>query len=385
MSSQLSVCLLTRDEERNIERAIRSVAGVADEVVVADAGSTDRTAEIARGLGADVVPFSWDDDFSAGRNFALGHAKGDWVLWLNPDEELSASASDEVRSLLDGDRRDFGHAVRVQSIPRADRPDQFSETNDLRLFRREPGVRYVGRLHPGLAPELAKALEAEGRQVGASGVVIRHHAYMSALDESKLRWAVRLLERELADRPDQLHYQVEYGRSLLMLEDPRGHEVMAAAIGRIMPALGDPAPPGPDVQVLLEYALTTPPPANRGRIPAELAADLVRRWFPGSPPLLWAMAESSFRAGRFDAAAAFLERLLHLGAGGTYDRSRPFDPRIVGPWALLNLGHCRRALGSPEEARACYRPLLDDPDFAAQAARSIEEVDAATGAGRAGA
>ena len=55
MSSRLSVCLLTRDEERNIERAIRSVEGISDEVVVADAGSTDRTEEIARGLGARFV------------------------------------------------------------------------------------------------------------------------------------------------------------------------------------------------------------------------------------------------------------------------------------------------------------------------------------------
>lgn len=380
MSSQLSVCLLTRDEGRNIERAIRSVAGVADEMVVVDTGSTDRTAEIARGLGAEVVPFSWDDDFSEGRNFALRQARGDWVLWLNPDEELSPASGDEVRSLLDGDRQTFGHLVRVRSIPRAERPDQFSETTDLRLFRKGPEVRYVGRLHPGLGPELARALEAEGRQVRASGVVIRHHAYMSILDEPKLRWAARLLERELADRPDQLHYQVEYGRTLLMLKDARGHEVMAAAIERIMPALGDPAPPGPDVQVLLEYALTTPPPANRGRISAELAADLVRRWFPNSPPLLWALAERCFRDRRIDASAAFLERLLHLGAGGTYDRSRPFDPRIVGPWALLNLGHCRRALGWAEEARGCYRQLLEDPDFAGQAARALRELDAASGA-----
>ena len=78
MSSRLSVCLLTRDEQRNIERAIRSVEGVADEVVVADAGSTDRTVEVARGLGARVVPFSWDDDFARGRNVAIGQASGDW-------------------------------------------------------------------------------------------------------------------------------------------------------------------------------------------------------------------------------------------------------------------------------------------------------------------
>ena len=71
----LSVCLLTRNDEEHLARALRSVAGVADEVVVADTGSRDRTVQIATELGARVLQFAWEDDFGAGRNFLIGQAR----------------------------------------------------------------------------------------------------------------------------------------------------------------------------------------------------------------------------------------------------------------------------------------------------------------------
>src|SRR3954468_21593572 len=96
----LSVCLLTRNDEDKIAQALLSIAGVADEVVVADTGSTDATARVAADFGAKVLHFPWDDDFAAGRNFALDHATGSWVFWLNPDEELLPSTWAFVRPLL---------------------------------------------------------------------------------------------------------------------------------------------------------------------------------------------------------------------------------------------------------------------------------------------
>src|SRR5437016_5060097 len=96
----LSVCLLTRNEEKNIARALRSVEGLADEVIVAETGSRDRTAEIAADLGAKVYPFTWDDDFAAGRNFAIEKATGDWIFWLMPDEEMLSDSHAVVRTCM---------------------------------------------------------------------------------------------------------------------------------------------------------------------------------------------------------------------------------------------------------------------------------------------
>jgi hypothetical protein len=379
MSSRLSVCLLTRDEERNIERAIRSVEKVADEVVVADAGSTDQTGEIARSLGARFVPFAWDDDFSAGRNLALAEASGDWVLWINPDEEWLSPGSEQVRPLIEDAGNAFGYLVRVQDVPRGDRLDQFSETWDIRLYRRRPDLRYVGRLHPSLASELAQAVAEEGLHVSPSPVVIRRHAYMSVLNPSKLRWAIRLLERELRDRPGQLPYLIEYGLNLLRLNDPKGHEVLAEAIEQVIPVINAPASPSPDVQLLLEYILNTPTEQSRSRLTRDQAMALALRWFPSSPPLLWTIAESYFRARQFAAAAVVLERLVQFGASGGYDPSQRFDPRIIGPLPLLNLGKCYRVLGDLDKARRCFQALLKDSDFTKEAARCLAEFEGVSG------
>src|SRR4051794_10248329 len=124
MAKRLSVCLLTLNEQRNLERAIRSVVEMADEVVVGDAGSTHRTEAIARSLGAGFLPFAWDDDFAAGRNQALRLASGDWILWLNPDEELVAPGRERLRTLIESGGDAFGYLARVQDILRPDRLDQ---------------------------------------------------------------------------------------------------------------------------------------------------------------------------------------------------------------------------------------------------------------------
>jgi glycosyltransferase involved in cell wall biosynthesis len=89
----LTVCLLTRNDESRLGRALPSVAGIADELLVADAGSTDRTIEVARAFGARVLSVSWEDDFGQARNQALAEARGDWLLWLNPDEEFDRSTT----------------------------------------------------------------------------------------------------------------------------------------------------------------------------------------------------------------------------------------------------------------------------------------------------
>lgn len=86
--NRLSVCLITLNEERNLTRALRSINGIADEIVVVDCGSQDRTQEIARAHGARVIVRGWTD-FADQKNFAAAAATNDWILSMDADEELS--------------------------------------------------------------------------------------------------------------------------------------------------------------------------------------------------------------------------------------------------------------------------------------------------------
>src|ERR1019366_2204169 len=123
----LSVCLITRNAENSIERALDSVAGLGAEIIVGDTGSTDRTAEIARTLGAKVLVISWQDDFGAAQNQTLDQATGDGVFWLNPDEELLAEGQGQLPALLARPEA-LAYFVRVQELRK---PDPTSPTVEI--------------------------------------------------------------------------------------------------------------------------------------------------------------------------------------------------------------------------------------------------------------
>ena len=102
---KLSATIVALNEERNIVRAIESLHGV-DEVVVVDSGSTDRTRKIARSLGARVIEEPWRG-YAAQKNFAAEYASHDWILSLDADEALGEVLSAEVLELKqDGPRFD---------------------------------------------------------------------------------------------------------------------------------------------------------------------------------------------------------------------------------------------------------------------------------------
>src|SRR5206468_12725392 len=85
----LSLCMIARDEENNLARCLESVRGIVDEIIVVDTGSTDDTPEIARRYGARVEFFTWRDHFADARNESLKYAHGNWLMWMDADEELA--------------------------------------------------------------------------------------------------------------------------------------------------------------------------------------------------------------------------------------------------------------------------------------------------------
>jgi hypothetical protein len=378
----LTACFLTRNEQRHVGRAVASVREVADEVVVVDTGSSDRTAEVAAAAGAAVVQFTWGDDFGAGRNYTLRQAKGDWVLWMNATEQLLPEGREPLRRCMEQTDA-FGYFVRIQNVadepdldPAPAKPKPLGETMDLRLFRRRPDLPdlFVGRLHPHFRPEVIAAVRTDGLHVPHSDVVLR--AYLDARPPapSKLRFSARLLELELQDRPGQLHYLIEYGRTLLLLDDPRADDVLAQAAEQVYEFRHAPSPPSHKVQVLLIQQLALPAGRRRGRMTYGDAADLAARWFPDSPNVLWTLAEQAFLRKDYAGAAESLRRLLHLGRTGTYDRSHRFDPRILGEDALLNLGACYVQTGNLAEAEACFLQLTGSKAVGAQASKLLAMV-----------
>ena len=87
--SDVTVVVLTKNEEKNIAAVVQNAKKVAAEVLIVDSGSTDKTVQLAEENGARVVYRAWDNDFAAQRNFALQHVKTEWGLYLDADERMN--------------------------------------------------------------------------------------------------------------------------------------------------------------------------------------------------------------------------------------------------------------------------------------------------------
>jgi glycosyltransferase involved in cell wall biosynthesis len=99
MKPLISVCIIARDEEQVIKRAIDSVKDIAIEVIVLDTGSVDQTPVIAREAGAKVFAYEWNDDFSEARNKCMSYATGNYVLNIDADEFLVGNTQDLLKEL----------------------------------------------------------------------------------------------------------------------------------------------------------------------------------------------------------------------------------------------------------------------------------------------
>lgn len=136
----LSVVMIVRNEEHRLAPALASVKGWADEIVVVDAHSQDRTAELCREAGARVVARAFTD-YADQKNFAVSQASGDWVLSLDADEAVTPALAAEIRQVCSG-----GDALDAYRIRRRSRMFgrwlRFSGTQHdapVRLFRRGRG------------------------------------------------------------------------------------------------------------------------------------------------------------------------------------------------------------------------------------------------------
>ena len=86
---RISQCMIVKNEEKNIEKALTWGKDLMWEQIVVDTGSTDKTVEIAAKLGAKIYHFPWVDDFAAAKNYAIEQALGDWIAFLDADEYMT--------------------------------------------------------------------------------------------------------------------------------------------------------------------------------------------------------------------------------------------------------------------------------------------------------
>lgn len=181
----LSVCMIIKNEERYLEGCLSSLIDIADEIIIVDTGSTDKSLSIAQKFNAKIFYFKWIDDFSAARNYSISMARGKWILWLDADERLDSSSVEELKKIVAGDELS-GVTCKVVSI----NPDNSLFTAKLyRLFRNHKGVKFVGNVHEQIIDSLVNL----NYKLSDSGIIINHLGYNVSEEEIKKK-ALRNLE-----------------------------------------------------------------------------------------------------------------------------------------------------------------------------------------------
>ena len=188
---RISVCLIVKDEEDNIERCLRSVKSVADEIIVIDTGSTDRTVDIAKRYTDKIYFHPWNDSFSEARNHYLKYAKGDWIFQIDADEELVKEDIPRLREALQDNTVD---AVMVEIFSRLKSGKSESVHCVERIFRNNGSIHYEGRIHEGIVGiKNAKVFT----------IRLIHHGYDLDAGSSRKKFerTVSLLQKDLEDDP----------------------------------------------------------------------------------------------------------------------------------------------------------------------------------------
>lgn len=347
----LSLCMIVRDEEQFLDECLKSVRGVVEEIVVADTGSLDATVAIAERHGAKVVRHMWDDDFSAARNCSLAHATGDYVLILDADERLVAESASSLRDAVDRGGWDLGFLPFV-NIGDDGRPCG-RQWEAPRVYRRTPGLRYIGRIHE----QMLQALDTVRATSIASTVV--HYGYQTVVHGAKNK-ADRnraLLEKALNDpeardpilRTNYLFHRANLanGRELF--------ERFASFSSYVAEQWGDEPPRLPWVTGGLAEYCRLLNDVHRYDDAAELARRLLERH--GECPLLrYILARAHAAAGRASEAESELRIALESPPRISAEHRRyTLDVPLIQSRARYLLGLIRESEGRMDQAEELYR------------------------------
>lgn len=300
----LSVCMIVRDEEENLNELLPQL-GFADEIIVVDTDPEKHYPFYQDGFVPETARsfhFPWIDDFSAARNFAQSKCTGDWILWLDADDRVPAKSAALIRAALDfpgpltADKKCHFSLV-VHSLMANGRISTYDQP---RLYPNLPEWQWEGRVHESYQPQADRL----GIQLVHTTIPIDHTGYRDeALFTQKLNRNLRLLKMD-ADSPNKYYHM---GKTQMTLGD---HE---AARGWLLAALnkdwGRPLAEGFREQLRFTVALSYYQ-ENAKAVPE------MDEWLKDNPKpdALFFRAEREFFQKNYDAAEPLYKEYAEYGA-----------------------------------------------------------------------
>lgn len=147
MEYTLGLCMIVKNEEDTLSNCLNSIAGIFDEIVIVDTGSTDNTTDIAKLYTDKLFFYEWKDDFADARNFAFEKSTCDYIMWLDADDILTTEDAEKLRNLkysLDGKITEIAALYNVGFDENGNVTLQYYRE---RIFLKSAGLKWSGRIH----------------------------------------------------------------------------------------------------------------------------------------------------------------------------------------------------------------------------------------------
>lgn len=216
----LSFCALVGGDSATLARCLASVRPVVQEIVLVDTGQGNGLRAIAARFGAKVHRLAGETDRSAARNLALDRATGDWVLTLEPNEELAKASQVPLRQDLIPWRADdplIYYLARHLFVQPGEKPGAGVTTYAKPiLFPRHPGFRYREPLYEYLA---FTGNDEQAKTMNASDLLVHHYLYAADEQARRSQAAEEQLARRLEQDPDDMYLRYQYCRQLFQRQD----------------------------------------------------------------------------------------------------------------------------------------------------------------------
>lgn len=340
----ISVCIICKNEEKNIARMLESVKSRGLEIVIADTGSTDRTKQIASEYTNQIYDFEWQEDFSLARNFVASKATNDYILMLDADEWIEEIDFESAAALF----RNYPNAVgsvwvdNMTGSPQ--KPGPSIRCHLERLYDRRK-YQYVGAIHERLRP-IDAGVEFETLLVE---IVLGHSGYCMEEEvmKAKAERNLRLLLKEREANPENPYILYQLGKGNLQLgEYNRAEEWFKEALGH---------EPDPELEYVQDMIISYGE-LLRGLGQKKEALELMLKYKDSAvlADLVYLRGAIFEENERFQDAANEYQRAL-----GIKEYSKEGTNTVL---PCLGLGRILHRFGQYEEARMFLEPLKGIPE-----------------------
>ena len=361
----ISLCMIVKNEEKTIANCLKSVKEIVDEIIIVDTGSTDKTIEICETFNATTFKFEWNNSFAKARNFSLEQAKGDWILWLDADEEIDLKDGEKLKTFLSELKNETLISMHlINYIGKEKNINQTFQIAHARLFKNHMGFKFVNNIHEVLN---AEEILGEITEIKMIPVKIYHYGYLEdeVFSKKKSIRNLNLLQKEVGMENHspwiEYHIASEYYR---MGKYKESFKYVNESIVRFIKEKKMP----PSLLYKLKYSILLCLGSIEGAWPS---INLAIEMYPDYVDLYFFKGLILFYKKQYKESLLVFEQCLEIGEGNLKHLTLK---GVGGYMALFHKGACLEKIGDLKNAKIAYElatSLVPDYKPALEALKKI--------------